>query len=158
MGDCVVSCEFDAIHVIDGVARVDYRNCTGCGACIDACPRHIISRIPFKAENVMIVGCSNQDFGLDVKKVCTIGCIGCKACTKFETPIEMDGHLPKVDYEAYEPVETSFHESIEKCPMESLVFVGTPSQAEILATIDEDLPQRVEADFRSTVDQAEWRG
>ena len=54
-GDCVMACEFDAIHVIDGLARVDYRKCTGCGACIDACPRHIISRIPFKAEQVFVV-------------------------------------------------------------------------------------------------------
>jgi len=32
-GDCVQSCKFDALHVIDGLATVDYEKCTGCGAC-----------------------------------------------------------------------------------------------------------------------------
>lgn len=33
LGDCVRVCDYDAIHVTDGLARVDYRNYVGCKAC-----------------------------------------------------------------------------------------------------------------------------
>ena len=143
LSDCVRSCDYDAIHVIDGLARVDYRKCTGCGACIDACPRHIISRIPFKAEQVLVVACSNQDFGADVKKVCSVGCIGCKACEKLSELIAMSGHLPEIDYEVETHTADDFSASIEKCPMESLIWVGTPSEKDLAATLDEELPERI---------------
>ena len=41
-GDCVKACKFDAIHVVDGVARVDYDKCKGCGMCAQKCPKKII--------------------------------------------------------------------------------------------------------------------
>ena len=43
-GDCVDVCKFDAIHIdqITGLPIVIDENCTGCGACISACPRMII--------------------------------------------------------------------------------------------------------------------
>jgi RnfABCDGE-type electron transport complex B subunit len=162
LSDCVRSCEFDAIHVIEGLAVIDYRKCTGCGACIDACPRHIISRVPFKASRILAVACSNQDFGNDVRAVCTVGCIGCKACERVSDLLVMQGNLPVLDYDTYEPDEAPHAEgldkSIEKCPMESLIWVGEPTPEDILDTADEELPARAEADFKTTVDQAEWRG
>ena len=39
---CERTCKFDAIHVVDGVARVDYDKCKGCGMCAQKCPKHII--------------------------------------------------------------------------------------------------------------------
>ena len=41
-GSCVAACKFDAIHVVDGVARVDYDKCKGCGMCAQKCPKKII--------------------------------------------------------------------------------------------------------------------
>ena len=41
-GMCERTCKFDAIHVVDGVARVDYDKCKGCGMCAQKCPKHII--------------------------------------------------------------------------------------------------------------------
>lgn len=35
---CEKECQFDAIHVIDGCAVVDYDKCTSCGACVRVCP------------------------------------------------------------------------------------------------------------------------
>ena len=32
LGDCTKVCKFDAIHIVDGVAKVDKDKCTGCGA------------------------------------------------------------------------------------------------------------------------------
>jgi electron transport complex protein RnfB len=158
MGDCERICEYDAIHVVSGLAEVDYEECTGCGACIDVCPRHIISRIPFKVSEIMVVKCSNDDFGLEVKKVCQVGCIGCKACTKFSDLLVMEGNLPVVDYGADAFVAEDFTSSLEKCPAESLVFVGIPSIADIEATANEELPERIEPEFETTVDKADWWG
>jgi len=39
---CVKSCKFDAIHVADNLAKIDYSKCTQCGECVKACPRKII--------------------------------------------------------------------------------------------------------------------
>ena len=79
-GDCTRACNYDAIHVVDGLATVDYDKCVGCGACSRACPRNIITITPFKAERIMAVTCANKDKGKDVMAVCNVGCIGCGAC------------------------------------------------------------------------------
>ena len=42
LGDCTKVCKFDAIHIVDGVARIDYDKCKGCGMCAQKCPKHII--------------------------------------------------------------------------------------------------------------------
>ena len=42
LGDCTKVCKFDAIHIVDGVAKVDKDKCTGCGACANICPKHVI--------------------------------------------------------------------------------------------------------------------
>lgn len=158
LGDCVRVCDYDAIHVVEGLAEVDYAQCTGCGACVDVCPRHIISRIPFKKAEVLVVKCSNDDFGIEVKKVCQVGCIGCKACTRFSDFLEMDGNLPVVDYLSDDFLSADFTASHEKCPAESLVYVGTPTSADLAASADEDLAERIEPEFDTTVDRADWWG
>ena len=162
LGDCSRVCLFDALDIIDGLAVINYEKCTGCGACVDVCPRHIISRIPFKASRVMVVACSNEDFGNDVRDVCSVGCIGCKACERVTSLFKMESNLPKLDYEAYDPeskeASDGLLQSVEKCPMESLLWVGVPSAADLEAVADEELPPRIEADFETTVDKAEWRG
>ena len=42
LGDCTKVWKFDAIHIVDGVARIDYDKCKGCGMCAQKCPKHII--------------------------------------------------------------------------------------------------------------------
>jgi len=158
IGDCERVCDYDAIHVVEGLAEVDYEKCTGCGACVDICPRSIISRIPFKAEQVLVIKCSNDDFGVEVKKVCQVGCIGCKACTRFSELLTMAGNLPVVDYDADDYLLADFAASLEKCPAESLVFVGTPSRADLEATAEEELPERIVPEFETTVDKTDWWG
>ena len=157
-GDCVKVCEYDAIDVIDGVARVNYVNCVGCGKCIEACPRNIISNVPFKAERILAVQCSNKDFGKEVMAVCTMGCTGCKACSRAITGlITFKDNLPQINIEAYDP-RADLQEVQNRCPREAMVWIGKPSEADLKATEDQELPRRAEADFKTTVDDAEWRG
>ena len=47
--------EFDAIHIVDGIAVVDKEACKACGKCVDACPKHLIELIPCQAENICAV-------------------------------------------------------------------------------------------------------
>lgn len=79
-GSCVKVCAFDAIHVVDGVAIVDKEKCTACGACIKACPKALISFVPYKKKH--IVSCKNFLKGKAVKDSCSIGCIACGICEK----------------------------------------------------------------------------
>lgn len=46
----------------------------------------------------------------------------------------------------------------KKCPRNRLVFVGIPSDKDILAADEEELPEVMEPDFKTTVDDTEWRG
>jgi RnfABCDGE-type electron transport complex B subunit len=159
LGDCVRSCDFDAIHVINGLAKVDYDTCTGCGACIKACPRNIISRVPFKSERMLVVACSNKDPGPAVRKVCTVGCIGCKACTRFAQLLSVEGNVAQIDYETYDPGQAEdFDKAIDKCPMEALVYVGKPSERDLAATTEEELPARITDNFETTADKTDWWG
>lgn len=156
-GDCERACDYDAIHVVNGLARVDYDKCVGCKVCARVCPRNIISMVPFKDEQVLVVACSNQDFGPDVKRVCEVGCIGCKACTRMAEAIAMEGNLPKISYEDYNPAE-DFLPVVEKCPMEALFYIGKPSEADKAKVADEQMPKRATADFETSVDKTDWWG
>jgi len=159
-GDCTRACNFDAIHVIDGLARVDYEKCVGCGACAKACPRNIISMVPFKQEQMLVVECSNHDAGKDVKAVCKVGCLGCKACERASNGLFcMDNNLSSIDYDNY--TGGNLEDCLlaaKKCPRNRLVFVGTPSEVDKAAVGDEELPEVIKPDFKTTVDDTEWRG
>ena len=111
-GSCVKACQFDAIHVVDGVAVVDKEKCVACGQCVAACPRHLIELVPYKAKH--LVQCSSHDKGADVKKKCDAGCIGCTLCTKqceFDA-IHMDNNVAVIDYAKC----TGCGKCAEKCP------------------------------------------
>ena len=98
-GSCVKACEFDAIHVVDGIAVVDKDKCVACGLCVKACPRHIIEMTTYKAK--YHVRCMSQEKGKAVKDVCQAGCIGCTLCTKeckFDA-IHMNGNVAQIDYD-----------------------------------------------------------
>ena len=80
LGDCVLHCKFDAITIKDGVAQINPDKCTACGACVESCPRHVISLLP--ANQKVVVRCHNTDNGKAARAVCTNACIGCGRCKK----------------------------------------------------------------------------
>lgn len=40
---CEKTCKFDAIHVIDNIAVIDYDKCKNCGMCANKCPKKVIT-------------------------------------------------------------------------------------------------------------------
>ena len=80
LGDCVNACEFNAIGVVNGVARVNRDECVACGSCAAVCPQSIIKLVP-KKMNVHVL-CSSTDKGAVARKNCDNACIGCGKCTK----------------------------------------------------------------------------
>ena len=43
---CEKECKFDAIHVVDNHAVIDYEKCKNCGLCAKKCPKHVIHVFP----------------------------------------------------------------------------------------------------------------
>ena len=85
-GDCVVACQFDAIHINKetGLPEVDGDKCVACGACVKACPRMIIElRKKGKGKGMRLwVQCVNKEKGAVAKKSCAAACIACGMCEK----------------------------------------------------------------------------
>lgn len=107
-----------AFHVEDGLARVDYEKCVGCGACAKVCPRHIITMAPFKSQCMLVVECSNHDAGKDVKAVCKVGCLGCHACERASGLFTVVNNLSTINYDNY-PLKNleSGLMAAKKCPV-----------------------------------------
>ena len=98
-GTCVGVCEFDAIHIVDGVAQVDKEKCVACLKCIKICPKNIIDLIPYKQKTA--VKCFSNDSGKDVRVYCSVGCIGCGICEKKcpKDAIHVENNLASIDYD-----------------------------------------------------------
>lgn len=99
LGDCEAACDFDAIHIRNGVALVDKEKCVACGACADACPNSLIRISP--AKNMVIVKCHNTEKGGVARKECDNACIGCMKCVKeckFDA-IKVEDNLAYIDPE-----------------------------------------------------------
>lgn len=97
LGDCVAACEFDAIHVIDGVAVVGRDYCKACGACVKACPQKLIKLYPESAK--IKVRCHNEQKGADARKGCNAACIGCMQCVKVcpKGAANVENNLCRID-------------------------------------------------------------
>ncbi|MCR5517541.1 MAG: 4Fe-4S binding protein [Lachnospiraceae bacterium] len=78
LGSCTAVCRYGAISVVNGTAVVDPDKCVGCRDCTFACPRHLITMVPYKGTK--LVPCSSVDDYEDKSKVCDSGCIACEDC------------------------------------------------------------------------------
>lgn len=116
LGTCVNACKFDAIEIVDGIARINPEKCTSCGKCIEVCPKSVIKMMPY--EQKVVVDCNSKEFGKDVKVKCTIGCIGCQICVKACPfgAMEFENNLAKINYEKC----TNCMICAEKCPTKAI--------------------------------------
>ncbi len=112
-GSCAQACAFDAITMQKGVAHIDPDRCVACGACIKACPKHLIELVP--ASQTVHVVCANPERGKDVKAVCEAGCIGCSLCARScpNGAIQMNAGLAKIDPDRCSGCGVC----VEKCPV-----------------------------------------
>ena len=122
-GDCVAACKFNALHIIDGLATVDYEKCTGCAACAKACPRNLIEMVPFSSENMMTVACTSKENGKVTRSVCQVGCIGCGICAKQTELFSVKDNLARMDYVNYKSEEKT-ETALTKCPTGVIVYCG----------------------------------
>ena len=124
-GDCVRSCNYDAIHIVDGLATVTYKKCVGCGACSKVCPRDIISITGFPEDRIPTVACSNKDKAKDAKAACLTACVACLACSKLSEIFTIKDNLSKCDYKTYtEDHYEAVVKSMEKCPTSCIHLIG----------------------------------
>ena len=131
LGDCTRACMFDAIHVVNGVALVDRAKCTGCTACVTACPRHVIDMKPIAPQPV--VKCSNIERGAAVNQACKAGCIACGLCVKNcpQQAIFLKNNVAVIDYTKCNGCGTC----VTKCPKKAIQWIeGKP------ASIDAPVP------------------
>ena len=104
---------------MDGVAKVDKDKCTGCGACANICPKHVIM-IDAGGPRKPVVMCSNQDKGPVAMKACTTSCIACGMCErtcKFDAIHVVDG-VARVDYDKCKGCGMC----AQKCPKHIILF------------------------------------
>ena len=118
-GSCVQVCQFDAIHVVNGVAVVDKEACKACGKCAEICPHGLIDLIPYSATEV--VSCKSKDPGKLVNAYCSAGCIACHICEKNcpAGAITVDGNVAVIDQEKCTHCGTC----AEKCPKKAIKAV-----------------------------------
>lgn len=117
-GDCVKACQFQALSLLEGAARVDREACKACGACVKACPRGLIELVPYEKKEYH-AACSTKDRGKAVMEVCGSGCIGCRKCEKNcpSGAITVQGRAAHINYELC----TSCGTCAEQCPRGCIV-------------------------------------
>lgn len=127
-GNCVKACQQDAIHIVDGVAKVDHEKCIGCMACASACPRGVIQAVPYSQD--VVVACSSKEKGAALRKYCDIGCIGCKLCEKTcpNGAIHVVDNLAQIDYSKC----NSCSSCAAKCPRHLIADANLKTEFDIV--------------------------
>ncbi|MGL5414738.1 MAG: RnfABCDGE type electron transport complex subunit B [Clostridium sp.] len=118
LASCVGICEFDAITVENGVAKINKEKCTSCGACINKCPKNLIELV--QVDKKIRVGCSSENRGKEVRESCKVGCIGCALCKKvcLNSAIEVENSLARIEYDKC----ISCGACVKKCPTKAIKF------------------------------------
>jgi Na+-translocating ferredoxin:NAD+ oxidoreductase subunit B len=121
LGDCAVSCTFDAIVMnAQGLPVVDIDKCTACSDCVDACPLDLFTIMPL--DHHLVVQCRNLLSGDAATDVCTVACNACARCVQDAAPglIEIRRGLAVVDYEK---IEIENEQAIARCPTGAITWL-----------------------------------
>lgn len=121
LGTCRDTCPVNAITIDENRVRsVNRKRCTGCGLCVEACPRGLIEVVP-RGQEVLAV-CKSRDKGKAAKAICSVCCIACKKCEKVceADAIHVVDNYAQIDYDKC----TQCGKCIEECPTDVLVRVN----------------------------------
>ena len=115
-GDCVSSCIFDAIHIVDNIAVIDREKCTGCISCVNECPKGIIGMK--EGASTVFIACANRQNAKEVRKICKQGCIACGRCVREckSEAITINDNLANIDYDKC----TNCGKCTEVCPVKCI--------------------------------------
>ena len=120
LGTCASVCPYDAIKIVNGLAKIDREKCMACGKCVSVCPNRLIEIVPADAPYTVL--CSSRSKGKDVKAACDVGCIGCGMCARVceSGAISVENNLARIDYTKC----TGCGKCAEKCPCKRIRFNG----------------------------------
>jgi len=108
---CEKFCPYDAIHITDNLAKVDYSRCTNCGICVAKCPtKCILDKIETRPKVYITGDCTGCG---ECKRVCSV-----KAITGEE------GEQYKVDMDRC----IGCGECIKVCPASAIRIIGSPAE------------------------------
>jgi Na+-translocating ferredoxin:NAD+ oxidoreductase RNF subunit RnfB len=125
--DCVRACNFDAMYMDPktNLPVIIDDKCVACGACVRACPRHLIElRKKAKKDRKLYVACRNCDKGGPARRACKVACIACSKCfnvCEFGA-ITIENNLAYID--AYKC--TFCRKCVVECPTGSILEFNFP--------------------------------
>jgi Na+-translocating ferredoxin:NAD+ oxidoreductase RNF subunit RnfB len=125
--DCVRACSFDAMYMDPktNLPVIIDDKCVACGACVRACPRHLIElRKKAKKDRKLYVACQNCDKGGPARRACKVACIACSKCfnvCEFDA-ITIENNLAYID--AYKC--TFCRKCVVECPTGSILEFNFP--------------------------------
>ena len=120
LGDCDVSCDFDAIHMDEhGLPVVNEDKCVACNDCVEACPLDLFELHPVSHQ--LWVACKSLAEGDDALADCEVACTGCARCA-MDAPdglVCIKNNLAVVDYSRN---NLATRIPIERCPTGAIVW------------------------------------
>jgi ferredoxin len=99
--------------------------CVSCGACVKACPRHLIElRKKAKKDRKIYVACSNCDKGGPARRACKVACIACNKCVKVceFNAITIENNLAYIDASKC----TFCRKCAPECPTNAILELNFP--------------------------------